>query len=112
MKNGLKIFLGFIVFIVLMLGLSLAFGWFDVYYTGTVKKAKQNVERKVYEETNSFTKAKRMEAIKLYKEYNECKTDEDRKAIETVAQMSFADFDEDRFISDPTLLSWIKKMKY
>jgi hypothetical protein len=53
-----------------------------------------------------------MEAIKLFKEYQECETDEERKAIETVARMSFADFDEDRWIKDPTLLSWIKKMKY
>ena len=112
MKTGVKVFLGTIAFIVLVLGLSLAFGWFDVYYTGTVGKAKQNVERKVYEETNSFTKAKRMEAIKLYKEYQECETDEERKAIETVARMSFADFDEDQWIKDSTLLSWIKKMKY
>jgi len=112
MKTGLKIFLGFIAFVVVMVGLSLGLGWFDVFYTGTVGKAKQNVQRTVYEETNSFTKAKRMEAIKLYKEYNLCETDEERNAIETVASMSFADFDEDKYISNHELLKWIKQVKY
>jgi len=108
----MKIFLGIIATILIMLGLSYGFGWYKVFYTGTVEKAQQNVERKVYEETNSFTKGKRMEIIKYYKEYQECKTDEERKAIETVVSMSLADFDEDKFIKDPELLQWVKKMKY
>ena len=96
----------------LIIALSFGTGMLDVFYTKTVGKAKQNVKREVYEETNSFTKAKRMEAIKLYKEYNACKTDEDKKAIEMVASMSFADFDEDKYITDYKLLQWIKQVKY
>ena len=107
-----KIILYSILGIILIVVLSFGTGMLNVFYNKTVGKAKQNVEREVYEETNSFTKAKRMEAIKLYKEYNECKTDEERKAIETVASMSFADFDEDKYIKDYNLLQWIKQVKY
>ena len=98
--------------ILLLIVLTFATGILDVFYTKTVGKAKQNAQREVYEETNSFTKAKRMEAIKLYKEWQEAKTPEDKKAIETIVQMDFADFNEDKYITNPELLNWIKKAKY
>lgn len=107
-----KIIFFIILGIITLIGISFATGMLDVLYTKTVGKAKQNATREVYEQTNSFTKAKRMEAIKLYKEYNECKTDKERTAIATVARMSFADFDEDKYITDYTLLQWIKQVKY
>lgn len=105
--------IGFVVLgVILLVALSFGTGMLDVFYTKTVGKAKQNAEREVFEETNSFTKAKRQEAIKYYKEYDECTSDEERKAIETVVSMSFADFDEDKYIKDENLLAWIKLMKY
>lgn len=107
-----KIVLLSILGIILLIGLSFGSGMLDVFYTKTVGKAKQNAQREVYEETNSFTKAKRMEAIKLYKEWKEAETEEDKKAIETIIQMDFADFNEDKYITNPKLLNWIKKSKY
>lgn len=111
MKTG-KIILYVVGFIVVMLALDLGFGFFGVLKTKTVGKAQQNAQREVFEETNSFVKGKRQEAIKLYKEYQEAESDEVRKAIETVVSMSLADFDEDKYITNPKLLNWIKKMKY
>ena len=98
--------------IAILIALSFGTGMLDVLYTKTVGVAKQDAQREVFEETNSFTKAKRQEAIKYYKEYQEAETDKERKAIETVVAMSLADFDEDKYITDDLLLSWIKKMKY
>lgn len=96
----------------LLIGASYAFGWVGVHQTKTIGKAKQNADREVFEETNSFTKAKRQEIINYYKEWKEAETLEDKKGIETIASMSLADFDEDRFITDAKLLSWIKSVKY
>jgi len=112
MKDIFKIIGISILVISLFVGLSYGFGWIRVHQTKTIKKAQQNAERVVYENTNSFTKAKRQEAIKLYKEWKECKTIEDKKAIETIIQMDFADFDEDKYIRNPKLLNFIKKAKY
>lgn len=112
MKDIAKI-IGIVLIVAIVgIGLSYTFGWVGVHQTTTYKKAQQNADREVFEETNSFVKAKRQECIKLYKEYLEADTEEDRKAIETIVSMSLADFDEDRHITDAKLLSWIKRMKY
>lgn len=110
--SNFKIFGIIIGAIIFLVALSFGLGWVGVGYTKTVGKAKQNAQREVFEETNSFVKAKRQEAIKYYKEYHSAETDEERKAIEIVVSMSLADFDEDRHINDYTLLNWIKEMKY
>lgn len=102
----------FILIIGIFIGVSYGFGWIGVHQTKTIGKAKQNAERTVFEETNSFTKGKRQEIIKAYKEWTQAETQEDKKAIENYLAMSLADFDEDRFIADPKLLSWIKSIKY
>lgn len=112
MKDIAKIIGIVLIVAVVGIGLSYSFGWVGVHQTKTFKKAKQNADREVFEETNSFVKAKRQEAIKAYKEYLEADTEQDRKAIETIISMSLADFDEDRHIKDAKLLSWIKRMKY
>lgn len=102
----------FILIIGVFIGMSYGFGWIGVHQTKTIGKAKQNAERTVFEETNSFTKGKRQEIIKAYKEWMQAKTAEDKQAIEAYISMSLADFDEDRFIKDPKLLSWVKRIKY
>ena len=111
-RDALKILLGSILVIAGLIALSFIFGWTDVIYTKTIGKEKQNAQREVFEETNSFTKGKRQEIIKYYKEWKEAETIEDKKAIETIVSMSLADFNEDKFITDAKLLSWIKKVKY
>jgi len=62
--------------------------------------------------SNSFTKGKKQEILKAYKEWQKVETEEERRAIEDILSMSLADFDEDKFITDPKLLSWVKKVKY
>lgn len=112
MKEVLK-YVGIAILVLgLLMGASYGFGWIGVHQTKTIIKAKQNANREIFEETNSFTKGKRQEIIKYYKEWKEAETVEDKKAIETIVSMSLADFDEDKFITDAKLLSWIKDMKY
>lgn len=98
--------------IVILVGLVIGGGWLKVYLTGSVGAAQQDVEREVFENTNSFVKAKRQDATKSYKEYLLADTEKERKAIEIYISMSLADFDEDKYIDNAKLLSWIKQMKY
>lgn len=112
MKEVFKYIWIAVLVIGLLIGASYGFGWIGVHQTKTIVKAKQNANREVFEETNSFTKAKRQEVIKYYKEWKEAETPEDKKAIESIASMSLADFNEDKFITDAKLLSWIKDVKY
>lgn len=112
MKGAFAYILIGIVVIASLVGVSYGLGWVGVHQTETIGKARQNAERKVYEETNSFVKGKRQEIIKYYREWQQAETLEDKKAIEEILSMSLADFDEDRFITDDKLLSWVKTIKY
>ena len=109
MKNGLKVFFGFIAFIVLLLALSLGFGWFGVFQTKTVGKAQQNADRKVFENTQSYVEGKRQELQKDYHEWLNAKPD-DRLALESVIRISFANFDEEQYLTGD-LYNFLKKIK-
>ena len=90
-----KIVLISIASVILLISLSFAFGWVDVFSTKTVGKAKQNVQREIFEQTQSYVEGKRQEALKYYREYT--KSDEDGKqAIKEIVAQSFANFDEEK----------------
>lgn len=91
--NGLKIAGIGLAVIVGLIGLSYAFGWIGVHQTGTIGKAQKDVERKVFEQTQSYVEGKRQEALKLYKEYNQTN---DKATICSVVSLSFANFDENK----------------
>jgi len=95
--------------LVLIIGLSFAFGWTDVLFTKTVGKAKQDAKREVFEQTQSYVEGKRQEALKFYKEYKAADV-EDREAIEEMVSHSFANFDESK-LSDP-LKQFVYQCKY
>ena len=109
MKDGLKVFFGFLAFIVLLLALSLGFGWFGVFQTKTVGKAQQNAERTVFEETQSYVEGKRQELQKDYHEWLNAKP-EDKLALESVIRSSFANFDEEKYLTGD-LYGFLKKIK-
>jgi len=111
MKTGIKIFLGVVAFIVLMLGLTLGFGWFGVYQTKTVGKAQMNANREVFEQTQSYVEGKRQELSKLHREW--IKSDNDGKlAIESTVRFNFASFSEEKYLQDsPDLYNWLRDIK-
>lgn len=109
MKDVVKISLSVVMFIALLVGLSYGFGWIGVHQTKTIGKAKQNADREVFEQTQSYVDAKRQEALKFYKEYQ--KADESSKiAIKEMVSHSFASFDENKL--DGMLRSFIYDCKY
>lgn len=110
MKTG-KI-IGIVVLVLaLLIGLDFGFGYLGVFKTKTVGKAKQNAEREVFEQTQSYVEAKRQEALDLYLEYSKC-SDDDKQALRFVIRNKFANFDEQKYINDPELRDWIHDMKH
>lgn len=112
MKDWMKALLIFILVIGVMIGASYGFGWIGVHQTKTIKKARQNAETEVFENSNAFVKGKKQEILKAYKEYHSTDNETSKKAIAYTLSMSLADFDEDRYIDDAKLRSWVKKIKY
>ncbi len=88
--------LGIIALLIIAVSLSFVFGWVDVLYTKTVGKGKQNAERVVFEESQSYVEGKRQEALKLYKEHLQAEDEEAKQAIREIALHTFANFDENK----------------
>lgn len=109
MKDGLKVFLGFLAFIIILLALSWSLGWFGVFQTKTVGKAQQNADRAVFEQTQSYVEGKRQELQKDYHEWLNAKSD-DKLALESVIRVSFANFDEEKYLTGD-LYNFLKKIK-
>jgi protein involved in ribonucleotide reduction len=109
MKNGVKVFFGFLGIVVVLLVLDLGFGWFGVFKTKTVGKAQQNADRQVFEQTQSYVEGKRQELTKDYHEWLNAKP-EDRLAIEAVIRSSFANFNEEKYLTGD-LYSFLHKIK-
>lgn len=109
MKKG-KIFGYSIGALLILVGLSFAFGFLDVAMIKTVGKAKQNAQREVFEKTQSHVFAKRQEALKYYQEYRNAETEEDRETIRMVVRLAFAETD-DNILQEP-VKSFIMECKY
>ena len=98
MKNGLKIGLIVIAFFVAIVGFSFGMGWTDVLYTKTVGKAKQNAQREVFEQTQSYVEGKRQMALKYYKEY-QAADESGKRAIKELVALDFANVDEEEILT-------------
>lgn len=90
------------------IGLSYAFGWIGVHQTGTIGKAKKDVERQVFEQSQSYVEGKRQEAIKYRLEYMRADSI-GKAAIKMTIVQSFANFDETKLSYE--LQEFISKMK-
>jgi len=59
----------------------------------------QNIERKIYEETKSYSHGKLQELGRLYQQYQETEDAADKQTITIVIQMQFTNFDETKVIN-------------
>jgi hypothetical protein len=110
MKNifiGLAIVLGVVL---LFSAVGLYSGWFGVYYTKTVGKAKQNAERSVFKETQSYNDGMAQQLSKLKLEYEMSKDSTDKAAIRYKIVHDYADFNTDN-LQDESLKNWLRTMK-
>jgi hypothetical protein len=104
-----KIILLVIAGLAILIALDFGFGYLGVFKTKTVGKARQDAQREVFEQTQSYVEGKRQEALKFYKEYKKADVAE-RPAIEEMVSHSFANFDEQK-LNEP-LRSFVYNCKY
>lgn len=109
MKTGKIVLISILTFIGI-LALSFGLGYLDVFHTKTVGKAKQNAQREVFEETQSYVEGKRQEAAKDYKEWLQADPSS-KKALENLARTKFANFDEQKYLLDGPVKTWVYNCK-
>jgi hypothetical protein len=86
--------------ILVVMLLSLTFGWFGVGYTKTVGKAQQNADRTVFEETQSYVEGKRQFLNKEREEYRREKDPKSKEAIRQSILHEMANFDLNKLSND------------
>ena len=109
MSNG-KI-VGIVLLVIIgLIGLSFGLGYLGVFHTKTVGKARQNAEREVFEQTQSYVEGKRQESAKAYKEWLQADPSS-KKALENLARTTFANFDEQKYLLDGPVKTWVYNCK-
>ena len=87
-------------------------GFIGVGYKMVFKPLSENVERNVFEETQSYVHGKIQDLAKYKKEYDAEETDElMKRSIETVINQQFAQFNKDH-VKDPDLRSFLIRMNF
>ena len=104
-KTGFKISGSLIVVLAIIFALGLAgLGWKAFF-----KPKHENIERKVFENTKSYTHGMSQELAKHYSEYQKG-TATEKKIIRNVIKSRFADFDEAK-IRTQALKSFLLRMR-
>ena len=86
-------------------------GFIGIGYKMVFKPLSENVERNVFEETQSYVHGKIQDLAKYKKEYDAEETDElMKRSIETVINQQFAQFNKDH-VKDPDLRSFLIRMR-
>lgn len=94
--SKLKITLVSVLCLIVLLGLSLAFGWFNVFFKNTVGVANATADRNIFEQGKSYTQGM-ISDLANYKYEYETSTDETaRKAIKNLIRDKFANFDAEK----------------
>lgn len=109
MKVLWNIFIGlFILAIFLGLGFWLRYLWIVQY--GFFAPMQKNVEREVFENTQSYVEWKRQELVKYRLEYLRTKDEDEKEAIKMTIIQSFANFDKSKL--DYELRTFLEKLMY
>lgn len=107
--QALKWIGGILLAVLLVMGLSLAFGWFGVGYTSTVGKAQQNAETQVFQNSQAYIQGKNQEVNKLKLEYELAKGQDEKHAIRVTILNDLAGFDQNKLSSD--LREFVDKLR-
>lgn len=116
MGNIGKIVLWVVGIVAALMLISYGFGWFDVFYTKTIGKEKEDARREVFEQTQSYVEGMRQEALNLRQQYVTEKDSVAKAALKFTAQQRFANFDEEKAYKEDKISveirDFINEMKY
>ena len=110
--NKIKIYIISFVCIVAALILPFFFGGYTLLYMKIMGPANENVQRQIFENTQSFVRGKRQDATRYYHQYMSTQDQQTRNAIKNIIQMDFVDFDEQKYINNVEIRQWLHNMKY
>jgi hypothetical protein len=108
MKTG-KIIGWSILALVLLIGLSWGGTALGLLHMKVFEPKRQNIEREIFENTQSYVEGKRQEAMKMYREWNAA-DDESKPGLEKMAGHTFSNVDDDIF--EEPLRTWVHNCKY
>ena len=109
MNTGKIIGLSFLAFVVLV-ALMFVTGAINLGYKKVFKPANENVERQVFENTQSYVHGKIQDLAKYKREYDATNDLTERKAIQNIINQQFAQFDSKK-IQDENLRNFLIKMR-
>lgn len=102
------------VFAVLVLFFALIFSlqWVGVVNYQFFGEMKQEADREIFEESQSYVEGKRQQILKYHSEYMKADSEQEKKAILFTVRQATANFDEDKYLKSEGLTDFVKKAKY
>ena len=86
--------------LVVLIALTFLSGAVDLGYKKVFKPANENVDREVFENTQSYVHGKIQDLAKYKREYDATDDAIERKAIESLINQQFAQFDKKKIVDD------------
>ena len=108
MKTGKIVGLSLLT-IVLLIGLSWGGTALGLLHMKVFEPKRQDIQREIFENTQSYVEGKRQEAMKMYREWGSAPLDE-KAALEKMAGHTFANVEDDIF--EEPLRTWVHNCKY
>jgi hypothetical protein len=85
---------------VALIALTFLTGGIDLAYKKVFKPAHENVDREVFENTQSYVHGKVQDLAKYKREYDATNDPIERKAIQNIINQQFAQFDKKKIVDD------------
>lgn len=101
---------GFVLLLVVFPLLGFYGGAVQNLYDSTIGLQHENVQRQVYEQSQSYVEGKLQELSKDYAEYNQATDPTAKQALLTTVRTSFAEFDSNK-VTDPVLQNFLLKAR-
>ena len=109
MKNKFKIVIAVTCACIILVALSFGVGVVGLEFKKFFMPKSQNIERKVFEQTQSYVHGKTQDLAKYYEEYQKSDFD-DREAVAALIKMNFADFESTQ-IRSPKLQQFLIEVR-
>ena len=109
-KNRLKMLMYWRVHCAFSSILSLSKGLFGLEYKGYFAPKHANIDRQVYEHTQSYVHGKVQDLAKYKAEYDATEDNTERQAIQTIINQQFAQLDSSKVV-DTNLRNFLVRMR-
>ena len=110
MKPGKIVGISLLV-IIGLIGLSWGGTALGLLHMKVFEPKRQNIQREIFENTQSYVEGKRQEAIKDYKEWLLADDPSSKKALENLAAHKFANFDHVKYLEVGPVKTWVHNCK-